>query len=130
MLQVHNLTQSIGRLQLLHGISCAAKAGTITALLGPNGAGKTTLLRSIMGLLPVPAAKGRSIDAIIYQNEIINSWTVAQRVSAGLVYLPQHPSLLSDMSVTDNLQLVFSYHKHWESSAGDDAVRAKAMFLQ
>ncbi len=130
MLQVQNLSQSIGRVQLLHGISCVAKDGTITALLGPNGAGKTTLLRSIMGLLPIPKAQGRSIDAISYGGQIINSWTVAQRVSAGLVYLPQHPSLLTDMSVKDNLQLVFSYHPHWETSSGDAAVQTKATFLQ
>ena len=130
MLQVQNLSQSIGRVQLLHGISCVAKDGTITALLGPNGAGKTTLLRSIMGLLPVPKPKGRSIDAISYSGEIINSWTVAQRVNAGLVYLPQHPSLLTDMSVKDNLQLVFSYHPHWETSSLDAALQAKATFLQ
>ncbi len=130
MLQVHNLTQKIGRLQLLHGISCAAKAGTITAMLGPNGAGKTTLLRSIMGLLPVPAPKEHNIDTIIYDKQVINSWTVATRVAAGLVYLPQHPSLLSDMSLKDNLQLVFAYHPHWQHSTGDDAVRAKASFLE
>ncbi len=139
MLQVQNLSQSIGRVQLLHGISCTAKDGTITALLGPNGAGKTTLLRSIMGLLPVPKApslrqglggQAGAENLISFDGNIINSWTVAQRVSAGLVYLPQHPSLLTDMSVKDNLQLVFSYHKYWETSLGDAAVQAKATFLQ
>ena len=124
MLQVQNLSQSIGRLQLLHGISCGVKDGTITALLGPNGAGKTTLLRSIIGLLPAPAR------TIFFQDQDISTWTVAARVAAGLVYLPQHPSLLSDMSVKDNLQLVFSYHKYWESVPGDEAVQAKATFLQ
>ena len=123
MLQVRNLSQSIGRVQLLHGISCVAKDGTITALLGPNGAGKTTLLRSIIGLLPAPPR------TMYFQSQDVSAWTVAQRVAAGLVYLPQHPSLLTDMSVKDNLQLVFAYHPHWETSAGDAAVQAKATFL-
>ncbi len=130
MLQVSKLSQYIGRTQLLHHISCQAKPASITALLGPNGAGKTTLLRSIMGLLPVPPAQGRSIDAISYDNQLINSWSVAQRVAAGLVYLPQHPSLLSDLSVKDNLQLVFSYHPHWQTTSSEAAAQAKATFLQ
>ena len=130
MLAVHNLSQSIGRVPLLHSISCGAKAGSITALLGPNGAGKTTLLRSIMGLLSTPQAPARSVNAIVYNNQIINSWTVAQRVGAGLVYLPQHPSLLSDMNVKDNLQLVFAYHPYWQRGADDDAVRANAAFIE
>lgn len=38
---------SLGRKQILHGVSVEARAGEITAIVGPNGSGKTTLMRSL-----------------------------------------------------------------------------------
>jgi iron complex transport system ATP-binding protein len=35
---------------ILHDVSVAFRAGTITALLGPNGSGKTTLLSILLGI--------------------------------------------------------------------------------
>ncbi|MCJ1901716.1 MULTISPECIES: heme ABC transporter ATP-binding protein [Paracoccus] len=42
---------SLGRKQILHGVSVEARAGEITAIVGPNGSGKTTLMRSLTGEL-------------------------------------------------------------------------------
>ncbi|CAN5270045.1 metal ABC transporter ATP-binding protein [soil metagenome] len=41
-----------GRTTVLHDVSMAIHAGTITALVGPNGSGKSTLLNAIAGLMP------------------------------------------------------------------------------
>lgn len=40
-----------GRRRVLEGISCAFRAGTLTALIGHNGAGKSTLIKNILGLI-------------------------------------------------------------------------------
>jgi len=45
------VTKHFGRLQVLRGVTFAAKAGRITALLGPNGAGKSTLIKAVLGLV-------------------------------------------------------------------------------
>ncbi|WP_287883184.1 MULTISPECIES: heme ABC transporter ATP-binding protein [Paracoccus] len=42
---------SLGRKEILHGVSVEARAGEITAIVGPNGSGKTTLMRSLTGEL-------------------------------------------------------------------------------
>ena len=48
---VERLQKTLGKKEVLHGISFIAGKGEIFGLLGPNGAGKTTTLRLICTLL-------------------------------------------------------------------------------
>lgn len=50
-LSVRNLTKTIGKKQIIKGISFDLKAGEVFGFLGPNGAGKTTTIRMIVGLI-------------------------------------------------------------------------------
>lgn len=115
-LSVQNLSYFAGSKQLLHDLSFSINNGEIVAFLGPNGAGKTTLLRSVMGLyknLPADTASGKNL--IHYHNQLLNALPVSDRVSRGLIYLPQHSSLLGQLSVRDNLDLVYQYHETWQN---------------
>ena len=49
MLNVANLSVSIGERNLLSDVSFVARPGEVTGLIGPNGAGKSTLLAAIAG---------------------------------------------------------------------------------
>jgi len=49
MLQIRNLSYSIGELSLLKDINWTLNPGKRLGLIGPNGAGKTTLLRILAG---------------------------------------------------------------------------------
>lgn len=40
---------SLGRQQILSGVSFRAEPGQLTAIVGPNGSGKTTLMRALTG---------------------------------------------------------------------------------
>ncbi len=51
VIEVHNLTKSYGKNQVLKGIDLQVERGTMLALLGPNGAGKTTAVRILSTLL-------------------------------------------------------------------------------
>ena len=82
--------------------------GRVTAFLGPNGAGKTTLLKTIIGLLPSQVA-----DSVYLGETCINKWSTEKRVENGLVYLPQQTSLFQELSVIDNLTLIYDYHPFW-----------------
>lgn len=114
LLQVIELNQFAGKRQLLYNISLGASAGGVTALLGPNGAGKTTLLRTIMGLTPLPKASA-NYSRIMFNNLAIDNLSVPERVNQGLQYLPQHTSLIRQLSVLDNLAVVFTYHPAWQN---------------
>ncbi len=114
MLRVNHLSQSFKSRKILKDVSFSVAPEQIVAFLGPNGAGKTTLLRTVMGLLPSPPFNAETnINTLYFNNELINSWPVAKRVSNGLIYLPQQPSLFLQLSALDNLKLVYQHHDYW-----------------
>lgn len=49
MIEVQDVSLSIGGKRLLARVSLTCRPGTVTALVGPNGAGKSTLLSAIAG---------------------------------------------------------------------------------
>src|SRR5271156_1696027 len=48
-LDVRDLRMRYGRVDVLNGVSFAARRGEVLALLGPNGAGKTTTIEVLEG---------------------------------------------------------------------------------
>jgi len=116
MLSINTLNQTIHKHHILKSISISISPGKVTALLGPNGAGKTTLLKTIIGLLPNDC-KNEKNNTMYLNNTIINSWSTNKRVSHGLVYLPQQTSLFQQLSVIDNLTLIYKHHPYWEKKS-------------
>lgn len=114
ILAVELYSLTLKQKHLLTDVSITVQEGSIIALLGPNGAGKTTFLRSIMGLQQntKPTA---TTNRIIFQNKVINTWPIHDRVAAGLLYLPQNLSLFRQLSVSDNLDIVFHHHHYWKN---------------
>ncbi|KAA1040021.1 ABC transporter ATP-binding protein [Macrococcus equipercicus] len=49
-LEVNDLRKTIGKRQIINGLSFQVRKGEVFGFLGPNGAGKTTTIRMIVGL--------------------------------------------------------------------------------
>ncbi|MCK9553661.1 ATP-binding cassette domain-containing protein, partial [Aquamicrobium sp.] len=49
MIDIFDITVTVGTRNLLEDVSARCEPGTLTALVGPNGAGKSTLLSVIAG---------------------------------------------------------------------------------
>jgi branched-chain amino acid transport system ATP-binding protein len=98
-LELTDVRAGYGRIEVLHGISLTAPAGSVVALLGPNGVGKTTTLRAISGTIPVTDGTirlgGRRID-----NRRPN--VIA---SQGVVLVPEGRGVFPALSVVDNLKV-------------------------
>src|SRR5579862_3372266 len=115
-LNIVSLNQTFKKQQILKAISFHAELGSIVAFLGPNGAGKTTLLKTVMGLYQAPSYDETARhNLIMLDNSIINNLPVHKRVELGLLYLPQQTSLFQQMTVLDNLKLVYEYQAAWEN---------------
>lgn len=131
LLRVHNLTQQLGKKKILQGINFEAHAGNITVILGPNGAGKTTLLKTIIGFYPSPSIQSSDNgNSIIFDGITINEWSIYKKVEAGLGYLPQQTSLFQQMTVKDNLALVYEHHTYWHKKPLETFVQERDFLLE
>jgi branched-chain amino acid transport system ATP-binding protein len=97
LLKVDKLTRRFGGLTAVSSLSFDVQKGEILGLIGPNGAGKSTTFNCVSGFYP--ASEGR----IEFLGEDISKMNTAQVCHKGLVRTFQHDSLLTDMTVYDNI---------------------------
>ena len=97
LLEVDALSIRYGRVQAVRGASLKVGEGEIVAVLGANGAGKSSLLKGILGLVPVEAGKTR------FEGADLSLHAPRQRISAGLVLVPEGRRIVMSLSVEENL---------------------------
>jgi lipopolysaccharide export system ATP-binding protein len=98
-LEIKDITKTIKKTQILHGISLEVKSGEIVGLLGPNGAGKTTTFYTVCGLVKPTSGN------VYFDDKDITALPLHKRALKGIGYLPQESSIFKDLSVEDNLML-------------------------
>jgi len=98
MIEVNHLTKRYGDLTAVSDVSFSVAPGQIVGFLGPNGAGKTTTMRIITSFLPATAGSVKVAGYDIFED----SFEVRKRIG----YLPEHPPLYTDMTVTSYLRFV------------------------
>jgi ABC-2 type transport system ATP-binding protein len=91
-IEVADLVVDRGRRRVLHGISCAVPAGSVTGLLGPSGSGKTTLIRAIVGVQVVVSG------TVTVLGQPAGSAALRREVG----YVTQAPSIYADLTVREN----------------------------
>ena len=97
------LSRKFGTHTAVNGISLELKRGEILGFLGPNGAGKTTTMQMLTGNL-APTQGAVSICGI----DLFERATAAK---ARLGYLPEHPPLYQELTVTEYLELAARLHR-------------------
>jgi ABC-2 type transport system ATP-binding protein len=92
-IEVAHLRVLRGGRPVIHDLSCAVAAGTLTGLLGPSGSGKTTLLRAIVGVQQSVSGQVSVLG--------LPAGSVALRSKVG--YVTQGKSVYNDLTVRENL---------------------------
>ncbi|HEX2365672.1 MAG TPA: ABC transporter ATP-binding protein [Bradyrhizobium sp.] len=96
-LSVENVSVDFGGIHALRDVSFELESGAIVGLIGPNGAGKSTLLNCVSGITRPTQGRVRLDDAVL---SALPPATVA---GCGIGRVFQHPELVVDLSVRENL---------------------------
>lgn len=121
MLSIEGLVTSYGQIEVLHDVDITINAGEIVSLVGANGAGKSTLLMTISGLQPTD--EGR----LIFDGEDLAKVAADQRVTKGIVQVPEGRQVFKDMTVYDNL-LLGAYTRGRDTEIQTDIERVYSKF--
>lgn len=96
VLSVNGVTKTIGRRNIVDGLTFDIHHGEIVGLLGPNGAGKTTTIRMIVGLIEMTRG-----DVLVQGHSIKGDFVKAIRHIGGII---ENPEFYPYMSGYDNLR--------------------------
>jgi len=100
MLDVENLRAGyVTDIDILNGVTVAARARQITTVIGANGVGKSTLLKCIVGQIRPHAG------SIVYDGRDITGIATNRLVRRGIAYIAQRRNLFPHMSVLENLEM-------------------------
>jgi branched-chain amino acid transport system ATP-binding protein len=97
VLELRGVRAAYERIEVLHGIDLALRAGTVFALLGPNGAGKTTALKVAAGLLRPTEGD------VLVAGRRVNGVRPEQLARRGLCLVPEGRGIFPNLSVHENL---------------------------
>ncbi|SDJ50603.1 ABC transporter ATP-binding protein [Streptomyces indicus] len=99
-LEVSGLAKSYGGTVALDGVDLVVEAGTVHCVLGENGAGKSTLCHAVAGSLTPDAGTLRLYGQPYAPRR------PADALAAGVAMVHQHFSLVSTLTVGENLRLL------------------------
>jgi ribose transport system ATP-binding protein len=98
-IRLSNISKFFSGVPALRDVSVDFHPGEVHAILGENGAGKSTLMNIISGAL------NPTLGEIWFQGERILEMTPEKAASLGIAISFQHPAVLNDLSVIENLRV-------------------------
>ena len=99
LLRLTGVTKFYSGVPALAEVDVAFRAGEVHAILGENGAGKSTLMNIIAGALPPDRGE------IAFAGRRVPAMTPESAAALGIAISYQHPAVLDDLSVFENLRV-------------------------
>ena len=99
VMELRGISKNYSGVAALTDVSLKVNSGEVHALLGENGAGKSTLMNVASGTVAPSAG-----DLIIH-GERYDALTPALANKLGIAIVHQHPAVLKDLTVLENLQV-------------------------
>ena len=94
-----DVTKRYNAIAALTDVSFEVLPGEVHALLGENGAGKSTLMNVASG------TTAPDVGTIIFDGSPVENLTPAMAQDLGIAIVHQHPALLPDMTVAENIRV-------------------------
>src|ERR1700760_1378157 len=104
-LHLRDLWKTFPGVTALKGVSLSLAAGEVHAVLGENGAGKSTLMSVASGSIAPDSG------SILIGEGSYDRLTPAEAQGHGVAIVHQHPAVLPDLTVAENLALAASAAK-------------------
>ena len=98
-LRLSNISKFFSGVAALRDVSTDFYAGEVHAILGENGAGKSTMMNIISGTFQP------SQGEIAFEGRVIPAMSPELAKSLGISMSFQHPAVLDDLSVLENIQV-------------------------
>ena len=102
MLEIEDLSVSIGGKQILKDVNLRIGPGETHALFGPNGTGKTTLLNAIAGIPRYVVDSGK----IIFKDMDITQMPMDERAKLGIGMAFQRPPAIRGLRLKDLIKII------------------------
>lgn len=99
VMELRGISKNYSGVAALTDVSLKINAGEVHALLGENGAGKSTLINVASGTV------APSTGEVLINGTSYSALTPALAASLGIAIVHQHPAVLKDLTVLENLQV-------------------------
>lgn len=99
VIKCRGIEKRYGGIHALKGVDLTLTAGRVHGLIGPNGAGKSTLVKILVG------AERADVGSISIDDVEVNYSTPESALRHGVALMPQELSIVSTMSVVENVTL-------------------------
>jgi len=115
VLDIRNLTATVGDKQILNGVNLTVNAGEVHAIMGPNGSGKSTLAQVLAGH-PAYEVTGGEVH---YEGRDLLELEPEERAQAGLFLAFQYPVEIPGVS---NAYFLRAAYNELRKARGEDEV--------
>jgi ABC-2 type transport system ATP-binding protein len=115
VIDIQNLHRRYGKLDAVSGLSLKVRPGRCYGFFGRNGAGKTTTIKCLLNLLRPDQGTVRMFGLDPYKAEVA--------VKSRLSYVPDVVAFYPWMTVSDTLEYLASFRRHWNRELEADLLR-------
>jgi len=116
VVETQDLAVRFGGVLAVDHVSFTLRERELRCLIGPNGAGKSTFFKALTGQVRGGSSSGR----VFIRGQEVTGWPTRQIVRLGIGIKTQVPSVMSGLTVTENLWL--SAHRTAGQEGADAAV--------
>jgi len=115
VIELNNLARRYGKVEAVNGLSLSVQAGRCYGFFGRNGAGKTTTIKCLLNLLQPGSGTVRVFGLDPQKQEVA--------VKSRLCYVPDSVAFYPWMTVSETLQFLASFRRHWNKDMEKDLLK-------